>query len=47
MLPLIFYGGSSSLVTMAVFGLLANFARNEPRAAAPYVPRSRRLPQVP
>ncbi|GAB3163917.1 FtsW/RodA/SpoVE family cell cycle protein [Amycolatopsis sp. NPDC004378] len=33
-LPLISYGGSSLLVTMAVFGLLANFARNEPQAVA-------------
>ncbi|MEJ7651425.1 MAG: putative lipid II flippase FtsW [Nakamurella sp.] len=33
-LPMISSGGTSLLVTMAVFGLLANFARNEPAAAA-------------
>lgn len=33
-LPLISYGGSSLLVTMAIFGLLANSARNEPQAVA-------------
>jgi cell division protein FtsW len=32
-LPLISAGGSSLIVTMAVFGLLANFARREPPAA--------------
>ena len=33
-LPLISYGGSSLLVTMAMFGILANCARNEPQAVA-------------
>ncbi|WIY07518.1 putative lipid II flippase FtsW [Amycolatopsis mongoliensis] len=33
-LPLISYGGSSLLVTSAMFGILANCARNEPRAVA-------------
>ncbi|MEQ0559890.1 putative lipid II flippase FtsW [Amycolatopsis sp. NEAU-NG30] len=33
-LPLISYGGSSLLVTMLLFGILANCARNEPEAVA-------------
>ncbi|MFD9961267.1 putative lipid II flippase FtsW [Amycolatopsis sp. NPDC058986] len=33
-LPLVSYGGSSLLVTMLVFGILANCARNEPQAVA-------------
>jgi len=33
-LPLISYGGSSLLVTMGMFGLLANCARHEPEALA-------------
>lgn len=33
-LPLISYGGSSLLVTMLVFGILANCARHEPEAVA-------------
>lgn len=33
-LPLISYGGSSLLITMLLFGILANCARNEPQAAA-------------
>ena len=33
-LPMISAGGTSLLITMAVFGLLANFARREPQAAA-------------
>ncbi len=33
-LPMISRGGTSLLVTMVVFGLLANFARHEPQAAA-------------
>ena len=33
-LPMISRGGTSLVVTMAVFGLLANFARREPQAAA-------------
>jgi cell division protein FtsW len=44
-LPLVSYGGSSLLVTMAGFGLLANFARHEPgpaRAATAGSGRSRR-----
>ena len=32
-LPLISYGGSSLLVTMAALGLLANCAKTEPGAA--------------
>ncbi|MGS0686947.1 putative lipid II flippase FtsW [Nakamurella sp. GG22] len=33
-LPMISAGGTSLLITMVVFGLLANFARREPQAAA-------------
>jgi cell division protein FtsW len=33
-LPMISSGGTSLLITMVVFGLLANFARREPQAAA-------------
>ncbi len=33
-LPMISAGGTSLLITMGVFGLLANFARREPQAAA-------------
>ncbi|WP_368660812.1 FtsW/RodA/SpoVE family cell cycle protein [Amycolatopsis sp. Hca4] len=33
-LPLVSYGGSSLLVTAAMFGILANIARTEPEAAA-------------
>ena len=33
-LPMISAGGTSLLITMVVFGLLANFARQEPQAAA-------------
>jgi len=33
-LPMISRGGTSLVITMAVFGLLANFARREPQAAA-------------
>lgn len=33
-LPLISYGGTSMVVTMAMFGLLANCARHEPEAVA-------------
>lgn len=33
-LPMISYGGTSLVVTMAVLGLLTNFARQEPQAAA-------------
>ncbi len=33
-LPLVSYGGSSLLVTLAMFGILANCARNEPEAVA-------------
>ncbi|SFW86156.1 putative lipid II flippase FtsW [Amycolatopsis australiensis] len=33
-LPLVSYGGSSILATMALFGILANCARNEPQAVA-------------
>ena len=33
-LPMISAGGTSLLITMVVFGLLANFARREPQAVA-------------
>ena len=33
-LPLISYGGTSMIITMAMFGLLANCARHEPEAVA-------------
>ena len=33
-LPMISSGGTSLLVTMVVFGLLANFARHEPQAVS-------------
>jgi cell division protein FtsW len=44
-LPMISYGGSSLVVTMLVFGILANCARHEPESVAAAAPaRTRRLP---
>ena len=37
-LPMISAGGTSLLITMVVFGLLANFARREPQAVAALPP---------
>lgn len=47
-LPMISSGGTSTVVTMVVFGLLANFARHEPEAIAALRTHgpSRRLPPL-